>query len=79
MSGWLNILVEYLRKGGKMKGRFRSLLQPMFLLLVGIVVVITGCTMEMVAGGYLWLVVIAGGSCLIASSIAFNVGRAYWK
>ena len=58
------------------------LLQPMSLLLAGIVITSIGIVMELCTGNSLWLVVITIGSCLIAGSIFYSVGRkqkSYWK
>ncbi len=65
-----------------MKGLFRLLLQPVSLLLLGIVITSCGIVMELCTGKPLFLVAIVAGSCLIAGSIAYNAGRGqktYWR
>ena len=64
-----------------MKRLSRLLLQPMSLVLLGIVITSGGIVMELRTGEPLYLVAIVAGSCLIAGSIAYNAGhkQTYWR
>ncbi len=65
-----------------MKGLFKLLLQPMSLVLLGIVITGSGIVMELFTGEPLFLVVIAAGSCLVAGGIIYHAccrKKSYWK